>query len=58
LVSDDAILEARQYLWDEFRLFVEPSAALGVAALGQGIIRPIAPEHIVLILCGANTPLS
>jgi threonine dehydratase len=32
LVSDDAILEARQYLWDEFRLFVEPSAALGVAA--------------------------
>jgi threonine dehydratase len=58
LISDEAILSARQFLWDELRIFVEPSAALGVAALQTGMVRPEAGEHVVLVLCGANTPVN
>jgi threonine dehydratase len=54
LLSDEAIAHARQTLWREFRLAVEPAAALGLAALQSGAYRPAQGEKLCLILCGAN----
>ena len=54
LVDDAAIRAAQQRLWLEFRLAVEPAAALGLAALWQGVIQPAPHERVAVVLCGAN----
>jgi threonine dehydratase len=52
MVDDSAILAARDRLWDEFRLAVEPAAAAPFAALLAGLVPG---DHPCLVLCGANT---
>ncbi|EWC64407.1 Threonine dehydratase [Actinokineospora spheciospongiae] len=52
LVDDGAILAARDRLWDEFRLAVEPAAAAPFAAWLGGDIDAEVPA---LVLCGANS---
>lgn len=52
LVSDQQILAARDRLWEEFRLAVEPAGAVPFAAWLAGNIPGDLP---CLILCGANT---
>jgi threonine dehydratase len=54
LLSDDAIRKAQHFLWREFKLAVEPAAALPLAALQSGAVRPRAGERVCLIVCGAN----
>jgi threonine dehydratase len=54
LLDDAAIREAQRWLWREFKLAVEPAAALPLAALRTGAHRPKAGEKVCLILCGAN----
>jgi len=54
LLTDDAIRAAQQFLWREFKLAVEPAAALPLAALQNGLVQPAAGERVCLILCGAN----
>jgi threonine dehydratase len=54
LLSDEAIARARQTLWSEFRLAVEPAAALGLAALQTGAWATRPGQSVCLILCGAN----
>ncbi|MHB1123997.1 MAG: threonine/serine dehydratase [Ramlibacter sp.] len=54
LLPDAAIREAQLALWKEFKLAVEPAAALGLAALQTGAYRPSADEKVCLVLCGAN----
>jgi threonine dehydratase len=54
LLSDDAIRAAQLALWKEFKLAVEPAAALGLAALQSGAYAPKADEIVALVLCGAN----
>ena len=54
LVPDAAITAAQQTLWRELRLAVEPAAALPLAALATGIVRPAPHERVLLVLCGAN----
>ena len=54
LISDDAIQRAQQRLWSQMRLAVEPAAALPLAALVEGVVRPEAHERVALIVCGAN----
>lgn len=54
LLSDAAIREAQLTLWKEFKLAVEPAAALGLAALQTGAYRPAPDENVCLVLCGAN----
>lgn len=52
LVSDQEILAARDRLWEDFRLAVEPAGAVPFAAWLAGA----APGTLAcLILCGANT---
>jgi threonine dehydratase len=55
LVSDDEIVRAQQTLWDMFRLAVEPGGAAAFAALLAGRVAPDPEEHVVVVLCGANT---
>jgi threonine dehydratase len=52
LVSDEQILSARDRLWEEFRLAVEPAGAVPFAAWLAGLVPGELP---CLILCGANT---
>jgi threonine dehydratase len=52
LVSDAQILAARDLLWEQFRLAVEPAAAAAVAALRAGLVPGALP---CLVLCGANS---
>lgn len=54
LVSDAAIRAAQRFMWAEFKLAVEPAAALPLAALQSGAVRPQAGERVVLVICGAN----
>ncbi|MFD0540390.1 threonine/serine dehydratase [Actinomadura luteofluorescens] len=55
LVTDEAIIEARRFVWEEYRLVVEHGTAAAVAALRCGAYRPSAGERVVVVLCGANT---
>jgi threonine dehydratase len=54
LLPDAAIRAAQLALWKEFKLAVEPAAALGLAALQTGAYAPQGDEIVTLVLCGAN----
>lgn len=54
LLSDEAIARAQQRMWAQWRLAVEPAAALPLAALWEGVVRPAASEKVCVIVCGAN----
>ena len=51
LVSDDQIVAARELLWEQFRIAVEPAAALPLAAWLDGQVDGELP---CLVVCGAN----
>jgi threonine dehydratase len=55
LVSDEAIVDAQQALWDELRIAAEPGGSTAMAALLAGKYRPRPGERVVAVLCGANT---
>jgi threonine dehydratase len=54
LLTDEAIRKAQLALWKDFKLAVEPAAALGLAALQADAYRPARDESVCLIICGAN----
>ncbi|CCF62110.1 serine/threonine dehydratase [Nocardia cyriacigeorgica] len=58
LVSDDAIADAREYLWREFRMVVGLAGATALAAIRSGAYVPAPGERPVVVLCGANTDLT
>ncbi len=58
VVDDDAVVAARRNLWDRFRLLVEPSAAVPLAALEAGRVKTGPGDHTAVIICGANTQLT
>ncbi|MEV4704973.1 serine/threonine dehydratase [Actinoplanes sp. NPDC049316] len=55
LVDDQAIVEARRRLWEDYRLAVEHGTAAAQAALTAGAYVPAPGERVVVLLCGANT---
>ena len=55
LVSDAAIVEARRHLWENHHIVVELGGATAWAALRSGAYKPEEGEHVVVVLCGANT---
>ena len=55
LVSEEAIVAARNELWHEYHLAVEHGAAVAYAALRTGAYQPADGERVVVIVCGANT---
>ena len=54
LLTDDAIRAAQLWLWREFKLALEPAAALPLAALQCGAFVPRENEQLCLVICGAN----
>ena len=54
LLPDAAIRAAQLTLWKEFKLAVEPAAALPLAALQTGAYVPASDEVVALVICGAN----
>jgi threonine dehydratase len=54
LLSDEAIGQAQQWLWQHLQIAVEPAAALGLAALQSGVYTPEKDEAVCLVICGAN----
>jgi threonine dehydratase len=58
LVSEAAVVEARRRLWQQCRLVVEHGAATAMAALTEGVYRPVRGERVAVVLCGANTDLT
>jgi threonine dehydratase len=59
-VTDSALLRAMFYLWERTKLMVEPTGALGAAALLEGPLPAAAAgaERIGVILSGGNVDLS
>ena len=51
-VDDDAIRDAMRFLLDRMKLIAEPSAAITLAALLQGVVAPVGPT--VAVLSGGN----
>lgn len=54
LVSDDAIVEARRWLWRELRVAPEPAGAAALAAVLGGACVPEAGERVCVVVCGGN----
>jgi threonine dehydratase len=54
LVSEAAIARARQLLWDDLHLAVEPGGATALAALLEGAYTPDDDERVGIVVCGAN----
>lgn len=55
LVSDEAIIEARQRLWDRLRIVAEPGGVASLAALLSSAYVPAPGERVGVIICGGNT---
>ncbi len=55
VVSDEAVIEARDFLWSKFNILAEPSACVPLAAVLTGAWVP--QGKVGLIICGANTQL-
>ncbi len=54
LVTDEAIAQAQQVLWQSHRILVEPAGATALAALLSGAYRPEPDERVAVLICGAN----
>lgn len=54
-VSDDAIRQAQELLWDRFRLVAEPGGCASLAALTSGVYAPGPGETVAVVVSGANT---
>lgn len=54
-LSDDAMVSARDWLWESLRIPAEVGAAAGLAAVMQGLVDA---DHPCVLVCGANEPWS
>jgi threonine dehydratase/serine racemase len=59
VVSDEEIVAAMRLVWERMKMVVEPSAAVGLAAvLGESFRKmPDAPEFVIIVLSGGNVDL-
>lgn len=55
LVSESAITDAQEWLWEHTRMVVEPAGATPLAALMSGSYQPGTDDRIVVVVSGANT---
>lgn len=55
LVSDDAIVAARAFLWERCRILAEPGGATAFAALLSGAFVPEPDTTVVVVVSGGNT---
>ncbi len=55
LVSDDAIVDAQEALWNVLRIAAEPGGAAALAALLTRQYQPRRDERVGILICGGNT---
>ncbi len=55
-VSEAGIIEAMRFIWERAKLIIEPSAAVPIAALWEGGVKP-AGKKVGIILSGGNLDL-
>lgn len=55
LVTDDAIRQAQELLWDRLRLVSEPGGCAALAAVMSGGYVPAQGETVAVVISGANT---
>jgi threonine dehydratase len=55
LVSDEAIGQAQQALWEKLRVVGEPGGCAALAALLSGRYVPGPGESVAVVISGANT---
>ncbi len=56
LVSEEALLAARRFLWQRVRVLAEPGASVALAALMSGQVRPRPGSTVVVVVSGGNNP--
>jgi threonine dehydratase len=56
LVSDDAIVAARRFLWQRLRVLAEPAASVPLAAVMTGAVPVLSGETVALVVSGGNNP--
>jgi threonine dehydratase len=54
LVTDEAIMQAQQELWERCRILAEPGGAAAFAALLSGRYAPQSGERVGVVICGGN----
>jgi threonine dehydratase len=55
LVTDEAIQQSQQALWEVLRVATEPGGAAALAALLSGQYKPASGERVGVLVCGGNT---
>ena len=55
LVTDEAIHQSQQALWDVLRVASEPGGAAALAALLSRRYEPQPGERVGVLVCGGNT---
>lgn len=55
LVTDEAIVVARQKLWAEAGVLAEHGGATALAAVTSGAYSPADDERVAVVVCGSNT---
>lgn len=55
LVTDEAIENAQEKLWNKLRIVAEPGGAAALAALLSGRYIPQQGERVGVVICGGNT---
>lgn len=55
LVTDDAIRQAQQTLWNALRIVAEPGGAAAFSAILSGRYEPKPGERVGVVVCGGNT---
>ena len=54
IVTDQAVIDAQNRLWNGARIVAEPGAATALAALTSGAYRPAKDENVGVLVCGGN----
>jgi threonine dehydratase len=53
-VNDRELLRAMLYIWERMKILIEPTGALGAAALFEGRVSPPARSRVGVIISGGN----
>ena len=56
LVTEDAIVAARRFLWERLRVLAEPAASVPLAAVMSGVVPVEAGSTVALVVSGGNNP--
>lgn len=56
LVTEEALLAARKFLWHRLRVLAEPGASVALASLISGQVRPRPGSTVVVVVSGGNNP--